>query len=279
MLLSLPAELLLQCVAHIFDGAPGDFEPLAAVQSIVATASALRACTESLWRTAAKHFLLPLQPLLAQPAVRHPPGLLELRQITTRMRHALHGECFSYVGRQREGDEPSLADADCNEHTFTLSLQPRRARSRIHAVLPERVRRPQPSSPVCSVSWQCTKVASGYKPLTRQEAWLWDEEQVEIHSLSANRYTLESCSRTASRASCRYNFEIAWNGLLVQLVDGKVLQGSGPKRQLGWGVLDDPVLGAPRVSMLPLPGEVARRGGGRGGDGGVDGGGGGGVEV
>ena len=116
------------------------------------------------------------------------------------------------------------------------------------------------------MSWQCTKVASGYKPLTRQEAWggayrwLWDEEQVEIHSLSANRYTLESCSRTASRASCRYNFEIAWNGLLVQLVDGKVLQGSGPKRQLGWGVLDDPVLGAPRVSMLPLPGEVVVRG-------------------
>lgn len=254
MLLSLPAELLLQCVAHIFDGAPGDFEPLAAVQSIVATVSALRACTESLWLTAAKHFLLPLQPLLAQPAVRHPPGLLELRQITTRMRQALRGECFSYVGRQREGDEPSLADADCNEHTFKLSLQPRRAQGRS--------RRPQPSSPVCSVSWQCTKVASGYKPLTRQEARLWDSEQVEIraHCLSANRYTLESCSSTASRARCRYNFEIAWNGLLVQLVDGKVLQGSEPKRQLGWGVLDDPVLGAPRVSMLPLPGEVVVRG-------------------
>ena len=137
MLLSLPAELLLQCVAHIFDGAPGDFEPLAAVQSIVATASALRACTESLWRTAAKHFLLPLQPLLAQPAVRHPPGLLELRQITTRMRHALHGECFSYVGggsakamsRLLQTQTATSTHSRCpcspvaHAHEFTLSFQ------------------------------------------------------------------------------------------------------------------------------------------------------------
>ena len=81
------------------------------------------------------------------------------------------------------------------------------------------------------------------------------------------RFTMVSNSNTASRARCLYTFELAYNGLLVRLTNGSVLKphphhtltngsvltgSSGPKYQLGWGVLDDLLL-VPRMQMLPLP--------------------------
>ena len=50
----------------------------------------------------------------------------------------------------------------------------------------------------------------------------------------------------------QYHYQ-AYNGLLVRLTNGSVFTvSSGPKYQLGWGVLDDLLL-VPRMQMLPLP--------------------------
>ena len=116
---------------------------------------------------------------------------------------------------RRRRDNPALGCSDCNEYNFKLSLQP-----------PTRTTRLSQSQPVCSISWQCTKVASGYKPLTAREARQWDTERVEISNFAAPRFTVASNSNTASRARCLYTFEQAYNGLLVRLTNGSVLTGS-----------------------------------------------------
>ena len=247
----LRVEELELVVLHMFDEVHGSFEPLAAIHGLVLVEKAVCANAEIVWAAATKRFLLPLQPLLTQQQKQ--PNLLDLRRIVTLMQTALRCESFSYVGREREGDEdPALGCSDCNEYNFKLSLQP-----------PTRTTRQSQSEPVCSISWQCTKVASSYKlherscrykPLTPREARQWDTERVEVSTFAAPRFTMVSNSNsTASRARCRYTFEQAFNGLLVRLTNGSVLTGSsGPKYQLGWGVLDDHLL-VPRMQMLPLP--------------------------
>ena len=238
---ALSMEELELLVPHMFDDAHGTFEPLAAIHGLVLVEKAICANAGRLWAAATKRFLLPLQPLLTQQQ-KH-PNRLDLLRIVTLMRKALRCESFSYVGREREGDEdPALGCSDCNEYNFKLSLQP-----------PTRTTRLSQSQPVCSISWQCTKVASGYKPLTAREARQWDTERVEISNFAAPRFTVASNSNTASRARCLYTFEQAYNGLLVRLTNGSVFTvSSGPKYQLGWGVLDDLLL-VPRMQMLPLP--------------------------
>lgn len=249
---ALSVEELELLVLHMFSDAHGTFEPLAAIHGLVLVEKTICANAEILWAAATKRFLLPLQPLLTQ---QQEPNLLDLRRIVTLMRKALRCESFSYVGRERDGDEdPALGCSDCNEYNFKLSLQPLTRTTRL-------------GMPVCSISWQCMKVASGYKPLTAREARQWDTERVEISNFAAPRFTMVSNSNTASRARCLYTFELAYNGLLVRLTNGSVLKphphhtltngsvltgSSGPKYQLGWGVLDDLLL-VPRMQMLPLP--------------------------
>ena len=242
-LTELPAEVLAHCVLFLFNefDVHGGDDPLEATHNWIVSSRAFCAHASILWTAAADRFLQPLKPLLLLPLT---PNIVVLRRIVTKMRKACRGETLAYVGRERDGDAPpTLPESDCNEYNFKLLVQPPRRQQR---------------QPVITISWQCTKVASGYRPLSRREASRWEVERVSMsgmrHSACGQCFVMQSETRgrAASRVPCRYDFELIWNGLAVRLRSGTVLQGTGPNHQQGWAVLDDPAF-VPRVHMLPHP--------------------------